>query len=1598
MSLGTPLRRKLIPVLAAVLGLGPALCRADAYEPLMAVFTNGVNRLAGSAGYERSLAALEKTLREAGLEPHVQTFDSLAPKTQRCRLVVSDQAVEPVFPINQGVAALVTDQPITGPLLWLGNGSLQSLQGRDVAGRIAMLDGDDADITLENVFARGAKAVILVGGGAPSRWNLSRLSCEGPVAIPCVFVDAETAARGRLRASEGALASLDVKAGLRDVIGRSLWVRIPGKAGATFKLGQEEALVLSASLDTVGLVPDKCPGHREAANAALLADVVTRLARGPAPSRSVVAVFFGAGNWDQEAARHFYYAVGAGSGLATKETIPGRIAFSRQELDEMGRLLQASEREDLLEAGDEETAACVLRLREKLVGWVNNANANLRQMRIERSALVKKPAGARAPGDAARIAALDAAIKDLIARKDDWNAWREHIAKRKRASEGGGDAAAFDAALRSVRDDLRLRQAELERALKHLAGASELAAAFEGKAVVGHFAFDFASAHDPWMLGVLEDPQPFMPQVPAVGSLLLHLSQIGTIYREIRQPSWTAGLLESALTPFYKPHALSIPVERSVPTAVSAMLGIPGFQMMTVGDPMAADGMPEGPACDLRDLTDQMTALTAALANREELSLRRPFAVEATQEALQYAYDGQSYRGLQAVTYSRGSTDIEGAAPNALVRLDVAGRPSSVGVNRYPVARINAAGYVFMPMLNRKVTMSPNLTRVNAVGYDGEGRLERVSADLPQGIESPRIPLFYAYGGGAFAYSYPPDNVRRFPTAVTLDARTEGQFKTVSNIRSLPLQAFYTDRPSRVKRISSNGGLLLGTLDTAPTGIGVAADPASLLALDGVTVSALDAWRLNESRLKALRERGSVNDDLETAHADAGEHLDRAREAGRDRKPRLERGHAVLAALLEQRLYGPLRGVADDLVQAVVLLLLLNIPFALAMERLVFGFTNIYKQVAGVTGFFLLTFGVLFVTHPAFSLASAPIVVFLAFVIILLGGITMKLVLEKINKEILAMQGLASKTHSREGESGTVMAAIMIGVSGMRNRPLKTLLTAVTVILLTFTILAFASFSARRGVVRTDLGRGQDEDRIELHRPSYAPVPPELADAIKTVYDSRCRVMQRGWIFERVIYNPGNGKTAGVGAVLGLEPEETTCNARLARVAPGLAGKAWPHPPLYLPESLAAKLEVTAGQELRINGFPYTYAGPFGAAALADAETIDGFKLLPPDFETTSRNMGLEGGQVADPAALEDLDKGSFAWFSPDRVAMADLRTLVTRYPESASIGYVVMYPKSGDVDLEKTAVEIASAFSGAVHVKSGNGARKLFYGTVVQGSGFGEVIIPLLLGGLIIFSSLMGSIVDREREIFTYSAMGLTPPSVGALFFAESAIYSVVGGMGGYLLGQLTSKTASVLAAHGLAHPPAMNFASLSSMLTIFIVMGVVLLSTAYPALKAGRSANPGVARTWKMPEPVGNRLDFVFPFTVSQADFVGILSFIREHFENHADATLGRFAARNVRLIRVAGTDRLGIEADISLAPFDLGIFQRFRMTAKEFEIKGIEEVVIEIERVAGTPASWRRSNRAFAEELREQFLLWRSLPIETVEHYRRETEKETGRAAGA
>ena len=74
-----------------------------------------------------------------------------------------------------------------------------------------------------------------------------------------------------------------------------------------------------------------------------------------------------------------------------------------------------------------------------------------------------------------------------------------------------------------------------------------------------------------------------------------------------------------------------------------------------------------------------------------------------------------------------------------------------------------------------------------------------------------------------------------------------------------------------------------------------------------------------------------------------------------------------------------------------------------------------------------------------------------------------------------------------------------------------------------------------------------------------------------------------------------------------------------------------------------------------------------------------------------------------------------------------------------------------------------------------------------------------------------------------------------------------------------------------------------------------------------------------------------------------------------------------------------------DCWLAPYDFGVSQKVRLiTCKS----GIEEDLLtfrlDLHRLSGDVASWKRTNRLFLNTLRKCFLIWRVMRPEDREYY--------------
>ena len=640
-------------------GVPPAAAApADApvYDRVYNALSALPHRRVGSPELDAAFAAVSNELAAAGLAPRFETFDSLSQVTERLSLSYGGAPVGPegVHLLDNGAASFVLPEPIRGPAVFVGNGSLGEINGKDLRGAIAVLDAQLPELDVEESFVHGARAVVLVGGPGMNQWRLSRVAFTSVSLVPRVYVSREAAeAAGLLEADGTRELVLDARATLHDVAGRNLWAMLPAAPDAA-----PEILVLSATLDTYGLTPDFAPERRAAANCALLAEVASRLAaRGPL-RRRVMVVFFGSRYGGQEGARFFYHAVDMANtkvNSKSSDASPTELRYRgeryERELSQITDLIARASAPgaNLIDAGGE----LRLRLKRELVTMANTVRAAISDLRLEAAA-------ARAEGTpegAARAAALDARVGDLAAERAACNELRnqlnrgaykagatipEDVAAEYESRHGAGSSAdlvrtVYDRRAADVLDLMRTREAELTRMIANNATWIELSETFGNNLFVGHFDFDFAVADAPWAFSMTEATGLYRHSIPTSGDYLPYATALREVYygagglasRHLPaedgsappEDSWAdAPLFRDTLSCNFKPFSLAFSRQRFTPTSPAAALGLPGFQMISVGQSLAHDNLPLADPCDLAPLAGQMTALFAELSASPEIS------------------------------------------------------------------------------------------------------------------------------------------------------------------------------------------------------------------------------------------------------------------------------------------------------------------------------------------------------------------------------------------------------------------------------------------------------------------------------------------------------------------------------------------------------------------------------------------------------------------------------------------------------------------------------------------------------------------------------------------------------------------------------------------------------------------------------------------------------------------------------------------------------------------------------------------------------------------------------------------------------------------
>lgn len=836
---------------------------------------------------------------------------------------------------------------------------------------------------------------------------------------------------------------------------------------------------------------------------------------------------------------------------------------------------------------------------------------------------------------------------------------------------------------------------------------------------------------------------------------------------------------------------------------------------------------------------------------------------------------------------------------------------------------------------------------------------------------------------------------------------------TTGNTYEEDTAALFMPSGSRFKLTMSSGLIgrrlvLTNASAAAPQGVGF---PAGQVSVPYTSYQvAKDMWFLDDARIKALKTAGINSARLESFHETARTLLDQAEAAKQSLQWDSFIKHARAAWGYESRAYPDATDTANDVVKGVLFYMALVIPFAYALERLIFGYSNIYKQIGATFAIFLAAYATLRFSHPAFQISQTPDIVLLAFITLTLALIVIWLISARFTRTMQQLRQTLSRDHETDVQRTSALGtAFALGIGNMRKRKARTLLTCLTLILLVFTVLSFTSvqtylriqkvakntegrytgFLARNPgwdalqkqtyhYVRSEFGsRGpEDKDIVIVPRSWYSSALPGVKTFIK-VERSAGPGLEVPGIGDQISPAPTDGKTyrtTYASAMLGLLPEEKAVTGVDSSLLAGRWFEGAERNVCLIPTDMADLLGIVKEDigtvEIRIFGEAFRVIGLFDPIAFDKIRDLDGEPLTPVDFTATGQDRLTQMAgknyreEPVDLAQFEHLLAANLI-ITPQRYVNdlgGTLRSVAVRFPSDATAKDRI------ERFLARLGIPIVASIGGEVAVYSAIALSSL--------SGLGNLFIPLLVAALIILNTMMNAVYERFREISVYSAVGLAPVHIGALFMAEACMYAVVGGMAGYLIGQTV---AQVITDFNLLAGLTLNYSSLSAVASTLLVMSVVILSTLYPARKAAQMAVPDVNRQWSFPVPVDDVWSFEFPFTIGRGEAIGLCAYLVRLFESCGESALGAFMTAEVRLhSEPAGAmDAYTITMKCWLAPYDMGISQRVSMRAAPAEGEvDLYAVWVDIRRESGDVDSWQRLNRRFLNTLRKQFLVWRTV----------------------
>jgi len=732
----------------------------------------------------------------------------------------------------------------------------------------------------------------------------------------------------------------------------------------------------------------------------------------------------------------------------------------------------------------------------------------------------------------------------------------------------------------------------------------------------------------------------------------------------------------------------------------------------------------------------------------------------------------------------------------------------------------------------------------------------------------------------------------------------------------------------------------------------------------------------------------------------------------------------MLAWNNESLAYRHVRRLLYDVVSTTVFYFVLLIPFSLLVERLLLPQRTILRTCLVAAMVFAVFVLLLYVFHPGFHLAANIVVTVVAFVIVVLTIPALILLTTRGVGMLRAIGSKALLTQRSEAErAGVVSAALSLCVSNMRRRRLRTTLTLTTITVLVTALVLLTTSSTFQFKLREPVEIDSSSFLgIQIYNTSdhNKGLKKEMVRLYEGLLRDEATVIRREYVnygydqysLNGQIYVRANGQAVPVPYLQIMGENEPLIRysylaadgqRRSVSIDQLVAGR-WFRPDeadaIILPSTTAEQLGVGLHQTVRLMTLELEVIGIWQAERLIDQ----------PDGTQAAVAGPLDQLTDLDGLPITPIDSVSWRTAEPLRplhsqsTKMVILpRRLIEQYRllPTVVMSMIVMPHDTGQIrtlaDRLSNEIRNVDVFSHYVDPTTGQDRVEMIsMRLATQVSGSGMMWLMLGIAVLMIMAIMTGTVHERIREINIYSSVGLAPGHVAGMFLVEALVYAGIASVLGYFIGIIILR----LLSQAELLPPNFypNYLGVYVLISTFVAVGAMLVSSIYPIMLASRTVNPSLERTWQIEtDPDGNHWRIPLPFiATSPRELDGIMTYAWDFLMIHQGERSGRFVCQTPPSPgREDGWHK--IDMDVWLAPFERNVTEHAALLAAPVEADRWQ-FVLALTRLSGPDYLWRRGTRVFVDALRKHLLNWRAMNDEQCDRFAQRASDLFGAAANA